>query len=110
MCVSEMEAKMFKILRAYRANEDPVLGKLRGKVISTLSKEEIVTEMTTLGIDVVGLCKIWGLQEETIMDKNNCIHSLNSCFIGDETSDFGKMILTSRKEVSITVFFFCACH
>ena len=73
MCVSEMEARMFKILRAYRANEDPVLGELRGKVISTLSKEEIVTEMTTLGIDVARLCKIGGLQEETIMDKNNCI-------------------------------------
>ena len=41
------------------------LRSLRGKAISTLSKEEIVTEMTTLGIDVVELCKIGGLQEET---------------------------------------------
>ena len=73
MCVSKMEARLFKILRAYRANEDPVLGELRGKVISMLSKEEIVTEMNTLGIDIVRLCKIGDLQEETIMDKNNCI-------------------------------------
>ena len=36
MCVSEMEARMFKILRAYRANIDPVLGELRGKAISNL--------------------------------------------------------------------------
>ena len=73
ICVSEMKAKMFKILRAYRANEDPVLGELWGKAISTLSKEEIVTEMTTLDIDVVGLCKLGGQKEETIMDKNNWI-------------------------------------
>ena len=73
MCVSKMEARLFKILRAYRANEDPALGESREKVISMLSKEEIVTEMTTLSIDVVRLCKMGDLQEETIMDKNNCI-------------------------------------
>ena len=31
---------MFKILQAYRANDDPVLGEVRGKVISTLLKED----------------------------------------------------------------------
>ena len=39
-----MAGKIVKVLGKYRAAEDPELGNINGKCLSTLSKEEILVE------------------------------------------------------------------
>ena len=52
---------MFKILDLYRDNVDPELNNLKGKCLSTFSKEECLTELKDLKVDGLKLCRIGGL-------------------------------------------------
>lgn len=52
---------MFKILDLYRDNVDPELNNLKGKCLSTFSKEECLTELKDLKVDGLKLCRIGGI-------------------------------------------------
>ena len=50
-----MAGKIVKVLGKYRASEDPELGNINGKCLSTLSKEEILDEL---------VCSLGGIEPE----------------------------------------------
>ena len=51
-----MAGKIVKVLGKYRASEDPELGNINGKYLSTLSMEEILDELEKRNLDGLEVC------------------------------------------------------
>ena len=59
-----MAGKIVKVLGKYRAAEDPELGNINVKCLSTLSKEEILVELEKRNMDGVEICSLGGIEPE----------------------------------------------